>query len=177
MHQIWIKEDIYSNAYHNMTNEATWLHLSTHVLKIRWINHVWYVLFVLIQFQFFILVLTTKICPYDHPQISTYYEICYPFLTSIYMYCLYVLCNTYILVNSNTKNIWCSDNSVLFKSSSISGTFKFCAVRIALCALEHHSTDSLGTQHRAKFESNTKGMTFETNAICTTSDIQAHIYK
>ena len=85
------------------------------------------------------------------------------------MFCLYVL--------SNTMNIGCSDNSVSLKSSCISGTFKFCAVCVALCALEPHSTDSLGTQHCAKFESNTKGMTFETNTICTTSDIQAHIYK
>ena len=64
-----------------------------------------------------------------------------------------------------------------FVISRFECTFKFCAVHVALCALEPHSTDSLGTQHYAKFESNTKGMTLETNAICTTSDIQAHIYK
>ena len=55
-------------------------------------------------------------------------------------------------------NTWCSANSVSFKSHSISVTFKFCAVRIAMCALEPRSTDSLGTQHRAK-ESNTNRMT------------------
>ena len=49
----------------------------------------------------------------------------------------------------------------IFKSHSISVTFKFCAVRIALCALEPCSMDSLGTQHCAKFESNTNRMTFE----------------
>ena len=49
----------------------------------------------------------------------------------------------------------------IFKSLSISVTFKFCTVRIALCTLEPRSTDSLGTQHCAKFESNTNRMTFE----------------
>ena len=49
----------------------------------------------------------------------------------------------------------------IFKSHSISVTFKFCAVRVALCALEPCSTDSLGTQHCAKFESNTNRMNFE----------------
>ena len=49
----------------------------------------------------------------------------------------------------------------IFKSHSISVTFKFGAVRVALCVLEPRSTDSLGTQHRTKFESNTKRMTFE----------------
>ena len=44
-------------------------------------------------------------------------------------------------------NTWCHSNSVSFKSHSISVTFKFCAVHIALCALEPRSTDSLGTQH------------------------------
>ena len=58
-------------------------------------------------------------------------------------------------------NTWCSANSIGFKSHSISVTFKFCAVRVALCSLEPRSTDSLGTQHRAKFESNTNRMTFE----------------
>ena len=46
----------------------------------------------------------------------------------------------------------------IFKSHFISVTFKFCAVHIALCALEPCSTDSLGTQHRAN-ESNTNRMT------------------
>ena len=44
----------------------------------------------------------------------------------------------------------------IFKSHSISVTFKFCAVRVALCTLE-----PLGTQHCTKFESNTNRMTFE----------------
>ena len=49
----------------------------------------------------------------------------------------------------------------IFKSHFISVTFKFCAVCVALCALEPCSTDSLGTQHCAKFESSTNRMTFE----------------
>ena len=53
----------------------------------------------------------------------------------------------------------------IFKSHSISLTFKFCAVCIALCALEPWSTDSLGTQHHANFESHSNRVTFETNAI------------
>ena len=48
-----------------------------------------------------------------------------------------------------------------FKSHSISANFKFCAVRVALCELEPCDTDSLGTKHRTKFESNTNRMTFE----------------
>ena len=51
----------------------------------------------------------------------------------------------------------------IFKSHSISVTFKFCAVRIALCTLEPRSTDSLGTQHRAIFHA----------LIITTPSIQA----
>ena len=51
----------------------------------------------------------------------------------------------------------------IFKSHSISVTFKFCAVRVALCALEPRSTDSLGTQHRAIFHA----------LIITTPSIQA----
>ena len=45
-------------------------------------------------------------------------------------------------------NSWCHSNSVSFKSHSISVTFKFCAVLVALCELEPRSTDSLGTQHQ-----------------------------
>ena len=60
-------------------------------------------------------------------------------------------------------NTWCSANSISFKSHSISVTFKFCAVRVALCALEPRSTDSLGTQHRAIFHA----------LIITTPSIQA----
>ena len=53
------------------------------------------------------------------------------------------------LYNIMGLNTWCHSNSVSFKSHSISVTFKFCAVRerVALCALEPRSTDSLGTQH------------------------------
>ena len=61
----------------------------------------------------------------------------------------------------------------IFKSHSISLTFKFCAVCIALCALEPRSTDSLGTQHCANFESHSNRVTFETNAISITSSIHA----
>ena len=46
-------------------------------------------------------------------------------------------------------------------SHSNSVTFKFLAVRVALCALEPCSMDSLGTQHHIKFESNTNRMNFE----------------
>ena len=38
-------------------------------------------------------------------------------------------------------NTWCSDNSVNFKSSSISGTFKFFTVLVAVCALEPKSLE------------------------------------
>ena len=47
-------------------------------------------------------------------------------------------------------NTWCHSNSVSFKSHSISVTFKFCAVRVALSALEHPAP---------KFECNTNRMT------------------
>ena len=49
----------------------------------------------------------------------------------------------------------------IFKSHSISVTFTLCALRLALCTLEPCSTDSLGTKHRAKFESNNNRITFE----------------
>ena len=68
-------------------------------------------------------------------------------------------------------NTWCHSNSVSFKSHSISVTFKFCAVRVALCALEPRSTDSLGTQHCANFESHSNRVTFETNAISVISSV------
>ena len=42
-----------------------------------------------------------------------------------------------------------------------------------LCAPEPRSTDSLGTQHHANFESHSNRVTFETNAIRMTSSIQA----
>ena len=54
--------------------------------------------------------------------------------------------NTYVHILG--LNTWCHSNSVSFKSHSISVTFKFCAVRVALSALEPRSTDSLGTQHQ-----------------------------
>ena len=59
----------------------------------------------------------------------------------------------------------------IFKSHSISVTFKFCTMPVAFCALEPCSTDSLGTQHRSKFESNNNRMTFEyaTNDDCKSS--------
>ena len=50
-------------------------------------------------------------------------------------------------------NFYNHHNSVSFKSHSISVTFRFCAVLVALRALEPRSTDSLGTQHCANFES------------------------
>ena len=72
-------------------------------------------------------------------------------------------------------NTWCNANSVSFKCHSISVTFKFCAVLVALCTPEPRSTDSLGTQHCANFESHSNRVTFETNAISITSSIHAHI--
>ena len=71
-------------------------------------------------------------------------------------------------------NFYNHHNSVSFKSHSISVTFKFCAVRVALCTLEPRSTDSLGTQHCTNFESHSNRVTFETNAIRMTSSIQAN---
>ena len=62
-------------------------------------------------------------------------------------------------------NFYNHHNSISFKSHSISVTFRFCAVLVALRALEPRSTDSLGTQHCANFESHSNRVTFETNAI------------
>ena len=62
-------------------------------------------------------------------------------------------------------NFYNHHNSVSFKSHSISVTFRFCAVLVALRALEPRSTDSLGTQHHANFESHSNRVAFETNAI------------
>ena len=70
-------------------------------------------------------------------------------------------------------NFYNHHNSISFKSHSISVTFKFCAVLVALRALEPCSTDSLGTQHCANFESHSNRVTFETNAIRMTSSVQA----
>ena len=53
-------------------------------------------------------------------------------------------------------------------------TLKFCTVLVALCVPEPRSTDSLGTQHCANFESHSNRVTFETNAISITSSIHAH---
>ena len=61
----------------------------------------------------------------------------------------------------------------IFKSHSISVTFKFCAV---LGAQGIHATGfkrAQGNAHCAKFESHTKRVTFETNAIRMTSSVQA----
>ena len=49
-----------------------------------------------------------------------------------------------------------------------------CLLLVALCKLEPRSTDSLGTQHCANFESHSNRETFETNAISITSSIHAH---
>ena len=64
----------------------------------------------------------------------------------------------------------------IFKSHSISVTFKFCAVLGAqgICAMGFKRAQ--GNKHCAKYESNSDRMTFETNTISTTSGIQAHVY-
>ena len=74
-------------------------------------------------------------------------------------------------------NIWCSPNSVNFKSHSISVTFKFWAVLGAQGIHAMWFKCTQGNVHCSKFESgsNTDRMTFETNAICATSDIQPRI--
>ena len=61
----------------------------------------------------------------------------------------------------------------IFKSHSISVTFKFCAVLGAQGIRATGFKRTQGNALCAKFESNTNRMTFETNTICTTSDIQA----
>ena len=61
-------------------------------------------------------------------------------------------------------NTWCSDNSVRFN----------CAVLGAQGIRATGFKRTHGNAHCAKFESNTNRMTFETNAISTTSGIQAH---
>ena len=70
-------------------------------------------------------------------------------------------------------NTWYNANSSSFKCHSISMTFKFFAVLDALCVPEPRSTDSLGTQHCANFESHSNRVTFETTAISITSSIHA----
>ena len=70
-------------------------------------------------------------------------------------------------------NIWCSDNSISFKSSPISDTFKFFAV---LVNQGFHATGfkhAQGNEHHPKFESTTNRWNFEINTIITTPDIQA----
>ena len=79
----------------------------------------------------------------------------------------------YRVMSTKRMNFYNHHNSVSFKSHSISVAFKFCAVLVALCAIEPHSTDSLGTQHCA-FESHSNSVNFETNAISITSSIHAH---
>ena len=71
-------------------------------------------------------------------------------------------------------NFYNHHNSVSFKSHSISVTFRFCAVLVALRALEPRSTDPLGTQHCANFESHSNRVTFETNAIMAIVKVHHH---
>ena len=61
-------------------------------------------------------------------------------------------------------NTWCSDNQ----------SMKYCAVLDAQGIRATGFKGAQGNAHCTKFESNTNRMTFETNAISTTSDIQAH---
>ena len=55
----------------------------------------------------------------------------------------------------------------IFKSHSISATFKFCAVLGAQGIRAMGFKHAQGNAHFAKFESNTNRMTFETTAIST----------
>ena len=61
----------------------------------------------------------------------------------------------------------------IFKSHSISVTFKFCAVLGAQGIRATGFKHAQGNQHCAKFESHTNRVTFETNAIRVTSSVQA----
>ena len=74
-------------------------------------------------------------------------------------------------MNFYNHHIWS-----IFKSYSISVTFKFCAVLGAQGIRATGFKCAQGNAHCAKFESNTNRMTFETNTISTTSGIQAHMY-
>ena len=62
----------------------------------------------------------------------------------------------------------------IFKSHSISVTFKFCVVLGAQGILATVFMHAQGNAHCAKFESHTNRVTFETNAIRMTSSVQAH---
>ena len=62
----------------------------------------------------------------------------------------------------------------IFKSHSISVTFKFCAVLGAQGIRATGFKRAQNNAHCAKFESYTDRMTFKTNTICTSPDIQAH---
>ena len=100
---------------------------------------------------------------------NLYAAVCWLLIVGMFYFIIAILPLMEIIeiqITTQSLTIWCSLNSVSFKSHSISVTLKLCTVRIALCALEPHSTDSLGTQHRAK-ESNTNRMT---------SGIQAHSF-
>ena len=78
------------------------------------------------------------------------------------------------IISSMRMNFYNHHNSVSFKSHSISVTFRFCVVLVALRALEPRSTDSLGTQHCANFESHSNIVTFETNAIMVIVKVHPH---
>ena len=64
----------------------------------------------------------------------------------------------------------------IFKSHSISVTFKFCVVLGAQGIRATGFKRAQGNAHCAKFESHTNRVTFETNAIRMTSSIQAQRY-
>ena len=68
------------------------------------------------------------------------------------------------MYTSGCLNTWCSDNQ----------SMKYCAVLGAQGIRATGFKGAQGNAHCTKFESNTNRMTFETNAISTTSDIQAH---
>ena len=65
----------------------------------------------------------------------------------------------------------------IFKSHSISVTFKFCTVLGAQGIRAMGFRRAQGNQHCAKFESHTNRVTFETNAISITSSIHALKYR
>ena len=51
--------------------------------------------------------------------------------------------------------IWCGDNSVSFKTSSISGTFKFCVMLVAQGIRATGFKRAQCNEHCTKFESTT----------------------
>ena len=70
-------------------------------------------------------------------------------------------------------NFYNHHNTVSFKSYSIRVTFKICAVLGAQGIRATGFKRAQGNAHCAKFESHTKRVTFETNAIRVTSSVQA----